>query len=126
MAKSVAVQHDFSFFFHLQNFYAKNRVRIRQHYRELTKKYLDFNDPSNANAFLRQPQFEALEMYIFLKEFLDNEPVHQIFKDWSERTGRFSERGVVANYDGLGQIAQLGIFEEPTRVTYDLVYKNLK
>jgi len=126
MAKSIAVQDTFPFYAHLRDFYVQNRGRIRQNYRELSRKYLDFNSAENANAFLRQPQFEALEMYIFLKEFLDNEPVHQIFKDWSERTGRFSERGVVANYDGLGQIAQLGIFEEPTRVTYDLVYNNLK
>ncbi len=84
MAKSVAVQYDFPFYAHLRDFYAQNRRRIRQHYRELTRKYLDFNSPANANAFLRQPQFEALEMYVFLKEFLDNKPVHQLFKEWSE------------------------------------------
>src|SRR5260370_21924800 len=65
-------------------------------------------------------------MYIFLKEFLDNKAVPQIFKDWSERTEQFSERGVVAEYEGLGQVAQLGMFEEPTRATYDLVYNHLK
>ena len=92
MAKSVAIQYDFPFYSHLQHFYAQNRGRIRQHYRELTKKYLDFNSPANANAFLRQPQFEALEMYIFLKEFLDNKPVHQLFKEWSDQTAEFSGR----------------------------------
>ena len=31
---------------------------------------LDFNNPEkNPKAFLRQPQFEALEIYVFLKEF---------------------------------------------------------
>ena len=45
MAKSVAVQYDFPFFAHLRDFYVQNRGRIRQHYRELTRRYLDFNDP---------------------------------------------------------------------------------
>jgi len=126
MAKSVAIQETFPFYSHLRDFYVQNRGRIRQHYRELSRKYLDFNSPENANAFLRQPQFEALEMYIFLKEFLNNKPVHQIFKEWAERTEQFSERGVVANYDGFGQVAQLGMFEEPTREVYDLVYNHLK
>ena len=119
MAKSVAIQDTFPFYAHLRDFYVQNRGRIRQHYRELSRKYLDFNSAANANAFLRQPQFEALEMYIFLKEFLNNEPVHQIFKEWSERVGPFAERGVVATYDGLGQVAQLGMFEEPTREIYE-------
>ncbi len=126
MAKSVVVQNDFPFYAHLRQFYAENRTRIRQHYRELSRKYLDFNHPENANAFLRQPQFEALEMYIFLKEFLDNKPMHQIFKEWSERFGAFAERGVVATYDHLGQVAQLGMFEEPTKEIYDHMYVNLK
>ena len=126
MAKSVAIQDTFPFYAHLRDFYVQNRGRIRQHYRELSRKYLDFNSEENANAFFRQPQFEALEMYIFLKEFLNNEPVHQIFKEWSERVGPFAERGVVATYDGLGQVAQLGMFEEPTREIYNLVYSSMK
>ena len=126
MAKSIAIQDNFPFYAHLRDFYVQNRGRIRQHYRELSRKYLDFNNPENARAFLRQPQFEALEMYIFLKEFLDNKPVHQIFKDWSERNAQFAERGFVARQDKLGKVAQLGMFEELTRENYDLVYKHLK
>jgi type III restriction enzyme len=126
MAKSVAIQDNFPFYTLLHDFYVKNRGRIRQHYRELSRKYLDFNNPENAKAFLRQPQFEALEMYIFLKEFLDNKPVHQIFKEWSERTAQFSERGVVANNESLGQVTQSEIFEEQTKETYDVVYNHLK
>jgi len=126
MAKSIAVQYDFPFYFHLRDFYVQNRGHIRQHYRELTRKYLDFNNPANANAFLRQPQFEALEMYIFLKEFLDNKPVHQLFKEWSERVAQFSERGFVAEFEALGQVAQLGMFEEPTKGAFDLMDSYLK
>src|SRR5260370_28501113 len=124
--KSVSVKNDFPFYQHLFDFYRENRGRIRQNYRELSRKYLDYNDPKNANAFLRQPQFEALEMYIFLKEFLNNEPMHQIFKDWAESTGLFEGRGVVATYSGGGQVAQRGLFEIETRETYDLAYNALK
>jgi hypothetical protein len=124
--KTVQVENNFPFYQHLFDFYRENRGRVRQHYRELSRKFLDFNSPDNANAFLRQPQFEALEMYIFLKEFLDNQPVHEIFKSWSERLGPFAGRGIVGTYNSSGQVAQLGIFEEETRGTYDLVYNNLK
>ena len=49
--------------------------------KELTRKFLDFNNPEkNPKAFLRQPQFEALETYVFLKEFLGNAKVEEIFK----------------------------------------------
>ncbi len=126
MAKSVAIQYDFPFYSHLQHFYVQNRGRIRQHYRELTKKYLDFNSPANANAFLRQPQFEALEMYIFLKEFLDNKPVHQLFKEWSDQTAEFSGRSVVGEFQAFGQVAQLGIFEERTKEDFERIHTHLK
>ena len=94
----------FPFYAQLRDFYVRIVVSIRQHYRELTRKYLDFNSPSNANAFLRQPQFEALEMYIFLKEFLDNKPVHQLFKEWSEQTEQFSGRSFVAQETALARL----------------------
>ena len=84
--KSSVIKLDFAFFIHLLNFYKQHKGRIRSHYRTLTKRFLDYNDPGNSNAFLRQPQFEALEIYVFLKEFLDNAPVHQIFKEWAENT----------------------------------------
>lgn len=76
--RSRQVSIDFAFFNQLWDFYIQNRGRVRQHYRELSRKYLDFNDPSNAKAFLRQPQFEALEMYVFLKEFLGNDPNRKV------------------------------------------------
>ncbi len=60
--KTQAASLDFAFFEQLWRFYQENRGIVRRHYRELTKKFLDFNNPENAGAFLRQPQFEALEM----------------------------------------------------------------
>jgi type III restriction enzyme len=89
------VNLDFAFFTHIHDFYRLNKGEIRKYYRELSKKFLDFNNPDhNPKAFLRQPQFEALEIYIFLKEYLGNAPVHQLFKDWSESSGKFEKPSV--------------------------------
>ena len=68
MAKEVGME--FAFFEFLRSFYMENKGIIRNRYREITKKYLDYNDKEkNPDAFLRKPQFEALEMYVFVKEF---------------------------------------------------------
>ena len=82
---------DFAFYTYLRIFYTENRGRIRNHFRELSKKFLDFNDPESG-AFLWQPQFEALEMYVFIKEYLDNRHVHQIFADWHAKHNGFEAR----------------------------------
>jgi len=111
---------DFAFFTVLRAFYEENRGRIRTHYRDLTKRFLDYNDPSCAGAFLRKPQFEALEMYVFLKEYLDNAPVHEIFRAWADRQGRFAARRAV---DKAGQLA---IVDMLTRDQYNQVYAHLR
>ena len=38
---------DFAFFTYLRIFYNENRGRIRQRFRDLSKKFLDFNDPES-------------------------------------------------------------------------------
>ena len=82
-AKAVSASLDFAFFQFLWQFYQANRGTIRTHYKELTRKFLDFNNPEkNPKSFLRQPQFEALETYVFLKEFLGNAKVEEIFQQW--------------------------------------------
>jgi type III restriction enzyme len=84
---------DFAFFRALWQFYEMNRRAMRPFYKELTKKILDFNNPqTNPKAFLRTPQFEALEMYVFLKEGLGNARVELIFEDWYAKRGRFAAR----------------------------------
>jgi type III restriction enzyme len=89
-ASSSVASLDFAFFRCLWKFHQANHAAIRQSYTEVTRKFLDFNNPeTNAKAFLRPPQFEALEIYIFLKEFLGNLQVGEVFKAWSERTGKF-------------------------------------
>ena len=62
----------FSFFEALKQYYESHKGKIRRNYKDISRKYLDYNDPDiNPKAFLRRPQFEALEMYVFMKEFLN-------------------------------------------------------
>lgn len=120
---SKTVNLDFAFFAQLHSFYKQNRKRIRIHYRELTKKFLDFNDPDhNPKAFLRQPQFEALEIYIFLKEFLDNAPVHHIFQEWVDKIGKFEGRTIA---EQSGQV-QMDLLRELSREQYEAVFKRME
>jgi hypothetical protein len=116
------VDLDFAFFNQLWDFYNANRGRIRTHYKGLSKKFLDFNDPSNGDTFLRQPQFEALEIYVLLKEFLENAQVHQVFKDWADNTGKFEGRSVS---DRAGQ-TQLDIMQEASKEQYESLYRQMR
>lgn len=124
-AKAVSASLDFAFFLFLWQFYQTNRGTIRTHYKELTRKFLDFNNPDkNPKAFLRQPQFEALETYVFLKEFLGNAKVEEIFQQWFEKQGRFAERaegGVVS-----GNAGQVGLFDAVTQDQYKAVFAAMR
>ena len=75
----------FRFLYLFMGFYVQNKSRIRSKYKLLSKKFLDFNDYQNPKSFLRQPQFEALEMYVFLKEYQENKKIHDVFTDWYEK-----------------------------------------
>src|SRR5687768_15408508 len=94
---------NFAFFTLLHQFYVENRKVIRRDYRDLTKKFLDFNDPDNGTAFLRAPQFEALEMYVFLKEYLDNRAVHELFEMWRDSSGKFENRAQLTLFEDLNK-----------------------
>ena len=109
---------EFAFFTYLRIFYTENRGRIRTHFRDLSKKFLDFNDPASG-AFLREPQFEALEMYVLLKEYLDNRHVHQIFTDWHARQNRFETR------TNLG-VEQIGLFGDLDTEQYQAVFEYIQ
>ena len=121
--KTDAALGEFAFFKFLLTFYQQNKKRIRVSYRDLSKKFLDFNDPENAHAFLRTPQFEALEIYVFLKEFLDNKRIEQIFKEWYEKEGVFADRaeGGVAADSG-----QISLFEDVSQKQYEDVFKAMR
>lgn len=97
---------DFAFYTHLWDFYFQNKSKIRSKYKLLSKKILDFNNYENPDSFLRQPQFEALEIYIFLKEYQGNKKIHDIFTDWYEKQNGFENRGDV----GVGKNEQTTLF----------------
>ena len=122
-AQSVSL--DFAFFQVLWEFYQSNRGLIRPRYKELTRKYLDFNNPEkNPKAFLRQPQFEALEIYVFLKESLGNAKVEEIFQQWFEKAGMFADRkeGGVAKGPG----GQVSLFDTITKEQYAQVFSLMR
>ena len=64
-----------------------------------------------------------MEIYVFLKEFLDNKRIEQIFKDWYEKEGVFADRaeGGVARDDG-----QIGLFEDVSQKQYEDVFKAMR
>lgn len=123
-AKAVSASLDFAFFQFLWEFYRGNRGTIRTHYKELTRKFLDFNNPDkNPKSFLRQPQYEALEIYVFLKEFMDNAKVEEIFKAWFEKTGRFAGRqegGII------GDSRQGDLLDRGTQDQYKAVFAAMR
>jgi type III restriction enzyme len=112
---------DFAFFTYLHQFYRTQRRDIRRYYKELSKKFLDFNNTENATAYLRTPQYEALEMYVFLKEFLDNARIHKIFEEWYYKTGRFAGRKD-AGLPG----EQMGIFGQFDEKQYKTVFDRMR
>lgn len=122
---AVKYSDDFSFYSQLQFYYTSNRGKIRRNYKDITRKFLDYNDCSlNPNAFLRPPQFEALEMYVFIKEFMDNAQVYDMFEDWSKRRDRFSDasyysvtRGQIRLFDGLTEEQTRSIFKRMKKVS---------
>lgn len=107
-AKTKELSSGFTFFKYLHLFYLSNRKEIRKVYQPISRKFLDHNDPSNANAFLRKPQFEALEMYIFLKEYLGNQHIQEVFTNWYKKENQFKGREGLTLNNATGQ---LGIFD---------------
>lgn len=98
----------FSFFEALKQYYVGHKGKIRRNYKDISRKYLDYNDPDiNPKAFLRRPQFEALEMYVFIKEFLNNQQIYDIFTKWYRREGIFSD----ASYYAVGYHGQQSMYE---------------
>ena len=119
---------DFAFFRFLWRFYQDNRGAIRQNYKELTRKFLDFNNPEkNPKAFLRQPQFEALETHVFLKEFLGNAKVEEIFKAWYERSGKFEGRKFGSFLGTAGQeMFEFGESDELELNSYKVLFEKMR
>ena len=123
-------QVDFPFYIYLNLFYKQNQKAIRRSYNTLTKKFLDFNDPDKGEgAFLRKPQFEALELYVFLKEFLDNQYLYAIFEAWYKREGKFENRESIGVSEKTGQFELFGPVEENVeedKALFQAVFKQIK
>ena len=113
----------FAFSQQLWYFYNANRGKIRSRYNALTKKFLSYNDSEeNPKAFLRRPQFEALEMYVFIKEFMDNPQVYEMFDDWRNHRGKFSG----ASYYAIEKNGEVNMFDELVTEQTDTVFKQMK
>lgn len=125
MPRKKTVKQDFAFFHALHHFILGNKGTIRRKYRQLTKHILDFNDPElRTDAFLRRPQFEAFETYVFLKEFAENKAVHELFQHWSKGEGIF-EGLVRAEGTKTGQGMLLGFEEMIGEDQFKKVYEEL-
>ena len=114
----------FSFFEALKQYYESHKGKIRRNYKDISRKYLDYNDPDiNPKAFLRRPQFEALEMYVFMKEFLNNQQIYDVFNKWYRREGVFSDASYYAvTYHGQQSFYELNAMEY--RRVFDSMQKN--
>ena len=125
MAKQATAQSSFAFFDFLRQFYTQNRGRIRNRYKDLTKKFLDYNDKSkNPNAYLREPQFEALEIYVFLKEFCNNPQIYDLFDKWYNRVGDFAAETVyTVNKGGAGQMSLFDLAAVNYKAVFDYMRK---
>ncbi|KAK0350046.1 hypothetical protein LTR94_030610, partial [Friedmanniomyces endolithicus] len=119
------IRQDFAFFQALLQFYTSNRGTIRKRYKQLSKQLLDFNDPElRTDAFLRKPQFEALEIYVFLKEFGDNVHVHQLFQQWAKNEGLFADFQTTGA-DRKGQGTLLPFMELEGEDQYQAIFAKL-
>ena len=114
---------EFTFYQQLQYYYDTNRGKIRSRYNDLTRKFLAYNDQSeNPDAFLRRPQFEALEMYVFIKEFMENPQVYEMFDDWRKRKDKFSD----ASYYSVNSGGQIRLFDAESEKITDTLFKQMK
>ena len=132
MAKrKIKSEIDFPFYTYLKMFHDEKKRKIYGSYKPLTKKFLNFNDPNNGDSWLRQPQFEALEMYVFLKEFLGNKYLYEVFEDWFKKTGQFEGRkdlGISRSKGTVGTLEMFGPseFQNEDKEVFKEVFKQIE
>lgn len=103
------IQQDYAFYEQLWYFYYQNRGKVLRRYKDLTKKFLSFNNKSeNPDAYLREPQFHALEMYVFIKEFMGNKHMYEMFDDWRDHKNDFSD----SSFYGIRRDGQMFLFDD--------------
>lgn len=120
MAKKKSTNEIFPFYDYIWHFYEGHRKKIIATYTPLTKKFLAYNDPSEGTAFLRLPQYQALEIYVFLKEYLDNKPLKDIFDKWKDGIEEFAGAEKNKTIDG-----QLTIYDTSAE-DYGDYYERMK
>lgn len=127
--KSTTTAVDFPFYQYLQDFLRTEHRRIYAEFKPLTRKFLNYNNPKeNAKAYLRPPQFEALETYVFLKEYCENQKLWQIFEQWYNKTGKFEGRRFVG-IDKKGQYSLFDVTElnqEENKEFFAKVFEQIK
>lgn len=112
--------NDFPFYQALLDFYKDKKGLIKRYYKDASKRFLNYNDKEiNPNAFLRTPQFEALEIYIMIKEYLNNAKVKQIFDKWYKKEEKFEKR------DSYLKFGQMNLFDEITNDTYSMIFDQM-
>lgn len=120
---------DFPFYQYLQYFLQTEHKRVYSAFTPLSKKFLNYNNPKeNAKAYLRVPQFEALETYIFLKEFCENQKLWQIFEQWYNKNGKFEGRAF-AGIDKKGQYSLFDVTEvgqDETKGYFAQIFSQIK
>lgn len=112
-----------AFYKQLWYFYQNHKGTIRRGYKQITKKLLDYNDRAvNPEAFLRPPQFEAFEMYVFVKELMGNEPMYRMFDAWRKREGVFAD---ARYYTGSNQDTLFDVQEATAKQTA-ILFKQMR
>ena len=111
MAKSKQNAIDFPFYRIMWQFYSANKKEIRKSYTNLTRTILANAEPSkeNPNKFLRKPQYEAFEIYVFLKEYLGNPRLADLFDAW------YKNKSVVTD-TSTGSVSGETAFAERSRM----------
>ena len=113
-------QEQWAFYDQLWHYYNDNKGQIKRKYKKITLKILDHNDRSvNPDAYLRPPQFEAFEMYVFVKEFMNNKSMFEIFNEWRQKKGVFQERTFYSRN-------QATLFDIVTDKQTETLFKQLK
>ena len=111
MAKTKGNAIDFPFYRIMWQFYSANKKEIKKSYTNLTRTILANAEPSkdNPNRFLRKPQYEAFEMYVFLKEYLGNPRLADLFDSW------YKNKPVVTD-TSPGSESEVAAFAERSRM----------
>lgn len=134
MAKTKGTELDFPFYRILWNFYSGNKKEITKSYTKLTRNILSNAEPDkdNPNSFLRKPQYEAFEMYVFLKEYFGNPKLADLFDYWrrnvdletqvaAERTPMVAERSrsIPFTFENTQLVKGSSLFSETEMMTRD-------